>query len=92
VMEGTHWQPVISVLDARVAHSMADLLEAELIRVSVTPDSMTTEAVPSWTVFVPVEQLESARNLFARSQFTDSELTFLATGELGGPAKVDDTG
>jgi hypothetical protein len=46
----------MSVLDAGVAHSIADLLDAELIRVRVTPDSMTTEAVPSWTVLVPVEQ------------------------------------
>ena len=82
-MEAPQWQPVISVLDAAVAHSIADLLEAELIRVRVTPDSMTTEAVPSWTVLVLAEQLELARNLFARSQFTDSELTFLATGKLG---------
>jgi hypothetical protein len=83
-MEGSRWQPVISVLDAGVAHSIADLLEAEMIRVRVTRDSMTTEAVPSLTVLVPVEQLEVARNLFAQSQFTDSELTFLATGELSG--------
>ena len=82
-MEEPHWQPVMSVLDAGVAHSIADLLEAELIRVRVTPDSTTMEAVPSWTVLVPMEQLELARNLFARSQFTDSELTFLATGKLG---------
>ena len=87
--EESNWQSVISVLDVRVAHSLADLLEAEMISVRVIPDSRITDAAPSWTVLVSVEQLEAARNFLARTQFTDSELTFLATGELGG---TDDSG
>jgi hypothetical protein len=79
----SNWESVISVIDARVAHSVAELLEAELISVCVVTDSRTTDAAPSWTVLVSVEQMEVARNLLAQSKFTDAELTFLATGELG---------
>jgi hypothetical protein len=87
--EESNWQSVISVLDARVAHSIANLLEAEMISVRVIPDSRITDATPSWTVLVSVKQLEAARNLLTRSQFTDADLTFLATGELSG---TDDSG
>jgi hypothetical protein len=78
------WEPAISVIDVRVARSVAELLEAELISVQVMPDSRVTEAAPSWMVLVPVGQSDAARQLLAQSQFTDAELTFLATGELRG--------
>ena len=82
--EESTWESVISVIDVRVAHSVAELLEAEMISVRVIPDSRITDAALSWTVLVSVGQMEVARNLLAQSQFTDAELTFLATGELGG--------
>jgi len=87
--EESNWQSVISVIDVRVAHSIADLFEAEMISVRVIPDSRITDAAPSWTVLVSVDQLEAAQKLLAQSQFTDAELTFLATGKLGG---ADDSG
>jgi hypothetical protein len=83
-MEESNWEPVISVTDVRIAHSVAELLKAEMISVRVQPDGWKSDAAPSWTVLVPVRQMEAARDLPAQSQLTDSELTFLATGELGG--------
>jgi len=82
------WEPAISVIDVRVAHSVAKLLEAEMISVQVMPESQIIGTSPSWTVLVPAGQSEAARQLLAQSQFTDAELTFLATGELRG-AKDD---
>jgi hypothetical protein len=78
------WEPAISVIDVRVAHSVAELLEAEMITVQVMPDSRVTATSQSWTVLVPVGQSDAARRLLAQSHFTDAELTFPATGELRG--------
>jgi hypothetical protein len=65
--EESNWESVISVIDVRVAHSVAELLEAEMISVRVIPDSRITDAAPSWTVLVSVGQMEAARNLLAQS-------------------------
>jgi hypothetical protein len=86
--EESNWQSVISVIDARVARSVAELLEAEMISVRVIRDSRISDS-PSWMVLVSVGQMDAARNLLAQSQFTDAELAFLATGELGA---TDDRG
>jgi hypothetical protein len=80
----SNWESVISVIDAQVAHSVAELLEAEMISVRVIPESRATDAAPSWTVLVLVEEMKLARNLLAQSKLTDAELAFLATGELDG--------
>lgn len=72
------------MLDPGVARSLAELLDAELISVRMLPESGAPEAFQTWTVFVPQEQLEAVRDLLTRSQLTDSELSFLATGKLGG--------
>jgi hypothetical protein len=54
------WEPAISVIDVRVAHSVAKLLEAEMISVQVMPESQITGTSPSWTVLVPAGQSEAA--------------------------------
>jgi len=79
----SNWQSVITVLDVRVAHSIAELLEAEMIAARIDRGLQMTGATSSWTVSVSPEQLDTAWNLLSRSQFTETELTFLATGELG---------
>jgi hypothetical protein len=42
---------------------------------------------PLWEVSVPVEGFDAAKCLLDKSQFTDSELAFLATGLLDGISK-----
>jgi hypothetical protein len=77
------WKSVASLLDMRVAHTMAALLEAEAIPAQVMSGTMLIgEAL--WEVSVPANRLEAARCLLAKSQLTDSELAFLATGVLDG--------
>ena len=82
--EESSWQSVASVLDRGVARSLADLLAAEMLSVRVEPHSGSPEAVESWRVLVPEQQSETARELLARSQLSDAELSFLATGKLDG--------
>jgi hypothetical protein len=73
------------VFDLAGARSLADLLKAEMISVRVKPGSeIGAGATTPWMILVSGEQLEAARGLITRSQFTNTELTFLATGELGG--------
>ncbi len=83
-LEESTWQIAATVLDPRVAHSIAALLESETLLARVQPDSQTANAIECWRILVPSEQLEAAPALLGGSQLTDSELTFLATRELGG--------
>ena len=80
------WKSVASLLDMRVAHSMAALLEAEAIPAQVVSGAQLI-GEPLWEISVPVESFDAARCLLEKSQFTDAELAFLATGVLDGKSK-----
>jgi hypothetical protein len=80
------WKSVASLLDMRVAHSMAALLEAEAIPAQVVSGTQLI-GEPLWEISVPVESFDAARCLLEKSQFTDAELAFLATGVLDGNSK-----
>jgi hypothetical protein len=81
------WKSVASLLDMRVAHLMAALLEAEAIPAQVISGTKLIDE-PLWEISVPLEWFEAARCLLDKSQFTDAELAFLATGVLAG---IDDS-
>jgi hypothetical protein len=76
------WTSVASLLDVRVAHAMATLLEAEAIAAQVISSSKLIGEVLLWEVHVSPDQLEAACCLLAQSQLTESELSYLATGVL----------
>jgi hypothetical protein len=80
------WKSVASLLDMRVAHSMAALLEAEAIPAQVVSGTKLI-GEPLWEIRVPVECFDAARCLLDKSQFTDAELAFLATGLLDSNSK-----
>jgi hypothetical protein len=84
VISNSTWKSVVSLLDVRVAHTIAALLEAEAIAAQVMSSSKLIGEALLWEVHVPAEQLEAACCLLAQSQLTESELSYLATGVLDG--------
>jgi hypothetical protein len=79
------WESVASFLDIEMAHTVAALLEAEVIPAQVIAGSKLMGEAPLWEVRVPADHLDAARCLLAQSQLSDPELTYLATGVLGTP-------
>ena len=76
------WASVVSVSDEKVAGILAALLEAEAVTTQVTGESKLIGEALVWEIRVPVGMLEHARHLLEQSNFTDAELTYLATGLL----------
>lgn len=77
------WPAIARLFDARTAHAMAVLLQAEGIPVKVSPAVPGLSAALMWQVQVASDQLDAALVLFEKSRFTDAELNYLATGLLG---------
>ena len=80
----SNWPAIAHLFDARSAHSMAVLLQAEGIPSKITPASPGLGALPLWQIQVAAEQLDVALLLFEKSRLTDAELNYLATGLLDG--------
>jgi hypothetical protein len=80
----SNWPAIAQLFDARSAHSMAALLQAEGIPSAVSPALPGQGGVPMWQVQVAAEQLDLASLLFEKSRLTDAELDYLATGLLVG--------
>jgi len=80
------WTSVASLLDVRVAHTIAALLEAEAIAAQVIPSSKLIGEALLWEVRVSPDRLEAACCLLAQSQLTESELSYLAIGVLNSTA------
>jgi hypothetical protein len=79
-----NWPAIAQLFDARSAHAMVVLFQAEGIPAKVSPAACGSGGAPMWQVQVPSEQLDVALVLLQESRLTDSELNYLATGLLDG--------
>ena len=77
------WTSVASFYDLGPAHTLAALLNDELVPARVTSESRLIGDALIWEVSVPPQLLERARVLLAQSNFVDAEIEYLATGVLG---------
>jgi hypothetical protein len=74
------WHVVTTAPDLPSAHALVEILMAQGITSHVVPDStLLGEALPC-RVVVDAAQAHRAKWVMSEGQFTDEELTFLATG------------
>ena len=78
------WDIVATFPDVPSAHAMAALFRAEGVPAEVVSDTSLLGEARRCEIRVPSELAHRARWLMSQAQFTDAELTFLATGELDG--------
>jgi hypothetical protein len=78
------WDVVVTFSDVPSAHAMAVLFRAEGVPAEVVSDTSLLGEARRCEIRVPSELAHRARWLMSQAQFTDAELTFLATGELEG--------
>ena len=67
------------------AEAFRSLLETEDVRSSITPQKLVAGLETDFVLSVAQSQLHRARWLLSESEFSDAELTYLATGELPKP-------
>jgi hypothetical protein len=67
------------------AEAFRSLLESEGVSSSITPQNLIAGLEADFVLSVPQSQLHRARWLLSESEFSDAELTYLATGELPKP-------
>ena len=77
------WKSLITVFDTISAQVLVDRLNAEGVPTQLKSDSSLFGVARSCEILVPAEVLSRARRLLAAEPFSDSELSWLATGELG---------
>lgn len=77
------WEIVATLFDAPSAHAMLTLFERQGVPVNIVGDSPLLGEVRRCEILVPSTLAHRARWLLAQPNFSDAELTFLATGELG---------
>lgn len=88
-MPETQWKLLVCISDVPSAVVLTDLLAAEGIATRVVTDAAVMGQAAPCRIFVDPTQAYRARQVLAWEQLTESELTFLATGELpegDGPA------
>jgi hypothetical protein len=85
----TAWQVVATFADLASAHAIAALFRSEGVPAEVISDTSLLGEARHCEIRVPQELVHRARWLMSQAQFTDAELTFLATGELGGTDNAD---
>jgi hypothetical protein len=78
------WVVVASVYDVSTAHSIAALLNAEVVPTEVVAGPRVIGEARIWEVRVPSVVSERARLLLAPSLLSEAELNFLATGTFPG--------
>ena len=78
------WEVVATLPDVASAHVLATMIRGEGVPAMVITDSSLLGEARRSDVRVPQELARRARWLMSQAKFTDAELTFLATGELGG--------
>jgi hypothetical protein len=76
------WSVVATFSDVASAHAMVALFRAEGVPAEVVSDTSLLGEARRCEIRVPPELAHRARWLMSQAQFTDAELTFLATGEL----------
>jgi hypothetical protein len=83
------WDVVVTFSDVPSAQAMAILFRGEGVPAEVVSDTSLLGEARRCEVRVPSEFAHRARWLMSQAQFTDAELTFLATGELDGADDAD---
>jgi hypothetical protein len=76
------WDVVATFSDVPSAHAIATLFRTEGVPAEVVSDTSLLGEARRCEIRVPSELAHRARWLMLQAQFTDAELTFLATGEL----------
>ena len=83
VMSVSSWESLLTVFDTLSAQVLAERLNADGVPTRVQADSPLFGVARTCEIFVPTELVHRARWLLASSQFSDAELSYLATGKLG---------
>src|SRR5689334_5598953 len=82
-MSDSSWQSLLTVFDTLSAQVLTERLNGEGVPTRVRSDSEIFGVARRCEIFVPAELLPRAQRLLAASQFSDAELSYLATGQLG---------
>lgn len=84
-MNSDSWQAVLEFASRASAEAVGAVLEAEGVPVLVTPRELVAGLEAKFLLSVPESLAHRARWVLSESEFTDSELTYLATGEFPEP-------
>lgn len=76
-------QPILEFSDRASAVFVATYLESEGVTTAIDCGSLLSGVQTNFHLFVEASLAHRARWILAQSEFTDSELNFLSTGELG---------
>jgi negative regulator of sigma E activity len=78
------WQEFASYSDAASAEAVAGLLRSEGVPTEVIADQPIPGLVKSVRLCVPSDLMHRAKWVTSKTQLTEAELVFLATGKLEG--------
>jgi hypothetical protein len=78
------WQVVASVSDVASGHVIVTLFNYEGLPAKLILGNPLLGDANGCEIRVPREAAHRARWILSQAEFTDAELTYLATGELGG--------
>jgi hypothetical protein len=78
-------QLLLEFSDRASAVLVATYLESEGVTTAIDCGSLFSGVQANFHLFVEASLAHRARWILAQSEFTDSELNFLSTGELGEP-------
>ncbi len=81
-MSDSRWRLLVCLSDVPSARILTDQLAGEGISARVVTDAAVMGQAAPCRIFVDATQWYRARTLLSQEQLTESELTFLATGEL----------
>ena len=83
-MADESWQGFLSFHDRVSADMYADFLESEEVPSRVQLAELVLGVEAEFCLLVPTSLAHRARWVLANSEYSESELCYLATGELGG--------
>jgi hypothetical protein len=81
-MTHTRWRLLVCLSDVPSARILTDRLVAEGINPRIVTDAAVMGQAAPCRIFVDATEMYRARRLLTEEQLTESELTYLATGEL----------
>jgi hypothetical protein len=84
-MSDNRWRLLVCLSDVPSARILTDQLAGEGINTRVVTDAAVMGQAAPCRIFVDATQTYRARRLLSEEQLTESELIFLATGELTAP-------
>ena len=81
-MEKQEWEPFLGFASRASADVVAIILESEEVPILIEASHLVAGIESDFVIFVPAHLAHRARWVLAQSDFTESELNYLATGEL----------